>query len=148
MKVILLENIKSKGFKGDVIEVSDGYAQNFLFPQNKAVEATQESLDRLMAQEKKAEKEVKRTDKMTKDSAQALDGAEIVIVAKTNEDGTLYGSISRKDIVKAAKESSIQLKVSNLKSYTPLKEVGEHAVTAEFSGGYEANFRVIVEGKK
>ncbi len=148
MKVILLENVKSKGYKGDVIEVSDGYAQNFLFPQNKAVEATQESIDKLNAQAKRAEKEVRQASKATRDAAQALDGAKVVVQAKTNEDGTLYGSISKNDIIKAAKASSVVIKTSNLKKYEPIKEVGEHAVVAEFKGGYEANFRVIVEAKK
>ncbi len=148
MKVILLENVKSKGYKGDVIDVSDGYAQNFLFPQNKAVEATQEAIDRLRAQAKKAEKEVKRASKAVRDAAQALEGAEILVQAKTNDDGTLYGSVSKNDIIKAAKASSITLKASNLKGYEPVKEVGEHSVTAEFSGGYEASFRLIVEAKK
>ena len=103
MKVILIESVKGKGFSGDVIEVSDGYARNYLFAQSLAIEATPEALHRVAAQEKKVQKETKRSEKAARGAADALEGMELTVGAKVNEDGVLYGAVSAKEIVAAAK---------------------------------------------
>ncbi len=147
MKVILIENVKGKGFRGDVIDVSDGYAQNFLFPQAMGVPATPDAINKIKAQEAKALKEAKRGEKISKEGANMLEGVELTVVARTNEDGTLYAAVSAKDIVKAAKEKGIKLGVKQIQSHEPIKETGTFELVAEFAGGYEANFSVVVEEK-
>ncbi|MEK7529962.1 MAG: 50S ribosomal protein L9 [Patescibacteria group bacterium] len=146
MKVILIESVKGKGFSGDVIEVSDGYARNYLFAQSLAIEATPEALHRVAAQEKKVQKETKRSEKAARGAADALEGMELTVGAKVNEDGVLYGAVSAKEIVAAAKASGATLKTEYIKDHEPIKELGEYDLEAEFPGGYEATFRVIVIG--
>lgn len=147
MKVILIDNVKGKGFSGDVIEVSDGYARNYLFAQSLAIEATPEALHRIAAQEKKAQKETKRSEKIARAAADVLEGMELTVGAKVNEDGVLYGAVSAKEIVAAAKASGAVLKPEYIKAHEPIKELGEYDLEAEFPGGYEASFRVIVVEK-
>ncbi|MBI2476725.1 50S ribosomal protein L9 [Candidatus Uhrbacteria bacterium] len=147
MKVILLKNVTGKGMEGDVVDVSNGYARNFLFPQNLAIEATPEALERLKAQERKAAKEAKGRDRASRQSAEALEGSELVVRAKVNEDGTLYGAISAKDIVKAARAGGMALKPEYIREHEPIKETGEYALWADFPGSYEASFHLIVEAE-
>lgn len=147
MNVILLKDVKGKGYKGDVVEVSDGYANNFLFPQALAVIATPEALARVKAQEKRAAKESSKAENASKQSAAKLEGLVLTVAVKTNEEGALYAALSGKEVVKAAKEKGLALTPKQIKFTDPVKETGNHAVTAEFSGGYEAQFTVTVEAK-
>lgn len=147
MKVILLKDVKGKGYKGDVIEVSDGYANNFLFPQALGVAATKEALDKMKAQEKRAAKESALADKAARKSVSELEGVTVTVKAKTNDDGTLYAALAEKDVVKAAKEDGVSLKPKQIRFTSPIKETGSHQVVAEFKGGYEAEFTVVVEAK-
>ncbi|MBT6254175.1 50S ribosomal protein L9 [Candidatus Uhrbacteria bacterium] len=147
MKVILLEDIKGKGYRGDVLEVSDGYAQNFLFPQAMGVPATPDALAKIKAQEAKAAKEAKRGEKASKDAAGMLEGVVLTLSAKTNDEGSLYAAVSAKDIASAAKEQGIKITPKQVKAHDPIKEAGTFELTAEFPGGYEASFSLIVEEK-
>lgn len=147
MKIILLGDVKGKGYKGDVIEVSDGYAQNFLFPQNLAIPASDDALARLQAQEKKAKREAKQENKVSRSAAESLEGEIITVKAKTNEDETLYAAVSSKDIVNAAKEAGIKLSQKDIKDHDPIKETGEYRLSAEFKGGFEAQFTLVVEAR-
>ena len=147
MKVILLKDVKSKGYRGDVVEVSDGYANNFLFPQALAVLATKDALAQIQAQENRAVKETVKADSAAKKAVTELEGSVLTISAKTNEDGTLYAALSEKEVVKAAKEKGIMLKPKQIKFSDPIKETGMHAVVAEFKGGYEARFSLEVSAK-
>ena len=147
MKVILLKDVKSKGYKGDVVEVSDGYANNFLFPQALAVPATPESLAKMKAQEKRAARESSLADKAARKSVSELEGVTVTVTVKTNDDGTLYAALPEKDVVKAAKEDGVSLKPKQIRFSTPIKETGTYQVIAEFAGGYEAEFTVVVQSK-
>ncbi|NQV12016.1 50S ribosomal protein L9 [Candidatus Uhrbacteria bacterium] len=147
MKVILLEDVKDKGYKGDIIDVSDGYAKNFLFPQSMGVPATPDAIAKIKASAAKAVKEAKRGEKVYKDAAGQLEGAELVLSAKANEEGSLYAAVSAKDIVAAASEQGIKLTPKQIADHDPIKEAGSFELTAEFPGGYEATFTLIVEEK-
>ena len=144
MKIIFLQDVRGKGKRGEVKEVSDGYARNFLFPQTLAVEATPDALNRIAAQDQKAKKEAKRSHKAARVVADALEGAELTVTAKVNEDGVLYGAVSSKEISAAARAAGIALKPTQIKDHEPIKELGEYNLEAEFPGGYEASFRVMV----
>ena len=147
MKIILLSDVKGKGYKGDVVEVSAGYAQNFLFPQNLAIPASDEAVNRLKAQEKKAKKEAKNENKASRSAAEGLEGSTLTVKAKTNEDGTLYAAVSAKEIVAAAKKAGIKLAVKAIRDHDPIKETGEFSLSAEFKGGFEAQFTLVVEAR-
>jgi large subunit ribosomal protein L9 len=104
MKVILLADIKSVGKKGEVINASDGYARNFLFPRKLAQEATEENLH-ILNQKKENERKKKVAEvEEAQATAEKLKGKEIKIVAKSGENGRLFGAITNKDISEAIKK--------------------------------------------
>ncbi|HBU27622.1 TPA: 50S ribosomal protein L9 [Candidatus Uhrbacteria bacterium] len=147
MKVILLKDVKGKGYKGAVVDVSDGYAQNFLFPQALGVPATKEALLKMQAQEKRVERELVKVDDQARRAVAELDGTTLTLAVKANDDGTLYAAVSEKDVVKAAQEQGVKLKPKRVVFSAPIKEIGSFLVVAEFPGGYEAEFSIIVEAK-
>ena len=132
MKVILLEDIKGKGKAGDIINVSDGYARNFLFPQKKALEGTKENLDSYKT--KKAAKNHKMQMELdnAKKFAKEIDGMEIKMEAKSGENGKLFGSITVQDIaneIKIQKNIDIDKKKIGLKDN--IKSVGVYEVNVK-----------------
>ncbi|MEK7108064.1 MAG: 50S ribosomal protein L9 [Patescibacteria group bacterium] len=147
MQVILLQDVKGRGFKGNVVEVSDGYANNFLFPQALAVPATKDALERLKAQETKTARLAAREEKAAREAAKAMEGAELMVAAKADEKGTLYAAVSAKDVTKAAKAEGVTLKPEYVVFNKPIKQIGTYTLTAEFPGGYEAEYTLTVEAK-
>ncbi|MFH1611004.1 MAG: 50S ribosomal protein L9, partial [Patescibacteria group bacterium] len=103
MKVILLQNVKNVGNQGDVKEVVEGYARNFLFPQHLAVEATEHSIRQQEEKKKAASNKEKKHEKMDKQMIAKIDGAEVLISAKA-DNGKLYASITARDVVQGLKE--------------------------------------------
>ncbi len=147
MKVILLKDVKGRGFKGSVIEISDGYANNFLFPQALAVPATQAAMDKLRAQEAKTARLAAREEKAAREAAKAMEGLELTVAAKADEKGTLYAAVSAKDVVKAARAEGVSLKPEYVVFSKPIKQTGVYMLTVEFPGGYEAEYSLTVESK-
>lgn len=145
MKVILLEDVKSHGRKGEVIEVSEGYARNFLFPQHLGVEATEASLHEKEQKEKAAVKRSKKQENEEKKKAKELDGFEVIIKAKA-ENGSLYGSVGAKEVVSALKAAKQKVKVEMIE-FNSQKEVGTYEAIVNFPSGFEATITVIIEKK-
>jgi len=101
MRIILKETIESLGIIGSEVDVADGYARNFLFPQNKAVKATPQN-HRMLEQEKaKFDLQIAKEKSMAEEMAQRLEGVECTVKARTADDGRLYGSVTVRDIVDA-----------------------------------------------
>ncbi len=144
MKVILLQDVENLGIKNDIKDVADGFARNFLFPKNLAKPATEAAIKQseqekeLMA--KKAEEDLAATELVVSQ----LDGQEIEILAKTEENGKLYGSITAAKIAKALKDKGFDIKLKQVKLAEPIKEAGEKEVIIEFSHGLEAKIKIIV----
>lgn len=104
MKVILLADVKNVGKKGEVVNASDGYARNFLFPRKLAQEATQENLH-IVNQKKENERKKKLAEiEEAQALADKLKGKEIKLTAKSGENGRLFGAITNKDIADAIKK--------------------------------------------
>lgn len=101
MKVIFLEDVKGKGKKGEVKEVSTGYAQNFLLKNNKAVEATAANLSQLDGQKKRAQKDAAAELAEAKQLKEKIDSLTVELKAKSGEGGRLFGSITSKQIAQA-----------------------------------------------
>lgn len=147
MKVILLKDVKSIGKAGDVKEVSNGYARNFLFPGKLAQVATPELIKRAEAQKadlvKKSEEELEKTEKL----ASELDGFVIKIKAKANEEGKLFGSIKPEMIREVLIKEKLNIGgISAEKISTEsIKELGEHKVSINLPHGLEAVIVVVVE---
>lgn len=150
MKVILLQDIENLGKKDEVKEVANGYARNFLLPRKLVMIATKEAIKQLELRKeteaKKAEEELKKIQEIAKN----LDGLEIEIPVKIDENGQFYGSITAFKLSKILKEKGYNISKNQIKLEKPIKEVGEYDVVVEFPHGLEAKIKVIVveEAKK
>jgi large subunit ribosomal protein L9 len=143
MKVVLLETTKGLGEKGDVAEVSEGFARNFLFPQHKAIEATPQKLRELKEQKAAVERSEKKEVKEHRALATAIDGAELIIPAKA--DGiSLYAAITVTDIARALKEQGHKVPKKFIQ-FNPAKETGEYKATIAFPSGFDAVVSVTIE---
>ena len=142
MKVILQQDIKKLGNKGDIVEVSEGYGRNFLLPRKAAVLATAENLN--VAKAKKASKD--RKDAMAADEAKLmakqLQSVEVTIPVKIGEGGKLFGSVTGKDVSLALKEKNIDIDKKKISIPSPIKTAGEH--TAEIKLFTDVNVTVTV----
>jgi len=145
MKVLLLQDIKGTGNKGQILEVSDGYARNFLLPKKLAKIASKELINQLKQSEERENKLMEQELKANQKKASQIDGEEIEIKVKASATGTLYSAIGSAKIVEEIKK---QIK-SNIKSEQvvlnkPIKEIGEYKIKIKFGHGLEAELRVIV----
>lgn len=145
MKVILLEDVKSLGLKGDVVEVSEGYAMNFLFPQHMAVEATEGALKEKESREKAASARVKKEEKEEKKLAARLDGFELIIAAKADA-GKLYAAVGKKEIAQGLKDAGYKVDPKWI-DFKPAKELGASEAVVNFPSGFEATVNVVIEAK-
>ncbi len=143
MKLILLENVKNLGFKGEVVEVSEGYARNFLFPQHLAVEASDTALRQVKEREQAAEKKEKKEVKVERKIASELDGEEVTIQAKS-EKGTLFAAVGPKDVAKALKAKGFKVDVKWI-TFEPKKEAGTYEALVQFPAGFESTVSVLIE---
>jgi large subunit ribosomal protein L9 len=144
MKVLLCQDIQRVGWLGDVVEVSVGYARNYLLPQGLAKAAT-ENNSRAIAQEKvqRAEERIKEQKRMAA-AAEALAGAEAVLAAKANEQGHLFGSITEKMIAENLRAQGFQVANEIVVLHDHIKEVGVHTVILKFAEGIQQEVKVTV----
>lgn len=146
MKVILLEDVKSLGKAGDVVNVSDGYARNMLLPKKLGLEANNKNLNDLKLKRKHEEKVAKENLEAAKALAEEISGKEVVVALKTGEGGKTFGSVSTKEIAAAAKEQ-IQMELDKKKMQLPdggLKTLGVHEVTIKFHPKVTGTLKVKV----
>ena len=130
MKIILLERVANLGSLGDIVEVKNGYARNFLVPQGKAKRATPANLAEFEA--RRAEYELNQTDILSNAQARhaRIDGVVFTIKAKAGVDGKLFGSVTSMDIAEAICATGVDVKRSEITLPTgPLKTIGEFDVT-------------------
>jgi len=132
MKVILLEDVKGTGKKGQVVNASDGHARNFLFPRKLAIEATDANLHSLNTQQKKAEHKVAQEVKAAQEIAEKLQAKAVVINAKVGDKGRMFGSITNKEVAEAI-QSQLGVTVDKKKIVLTeqVKAVGKYTATAK-----------------
>lgn len=118
MKVIFLQDVKGKGKKGEVKEVSVGYAQNFLLKNNVAIEATPGNLSKLEGQQKRVQKDAAEELKDAEALKEKIDGITVEMKAKSGEGGRLFGSITTKQIAEALNKAE-GIKVDRRKMELP-----------------------------
>ncbi|MBI2450768.1 MAG: 50S ribosomal protein L9 [Parcubacteria group bacterium] len=144
MQVILLKDIKNLGKKYDIKKVADGYAQNFLIPQELAKPANSDAVAKIETikknEETKAENELKKIEIL----AEKIDGREIVIPAKITKDDKIYGSISKEKIAEILEKDGIKIDSKQIKLNSPIKEIGEFSVAIRFDHGLEAEIIISV----
>ena len=144
MKVILLQDVKGQGKKGELCNISDGYARNYLFPKNLAIEADSAAMNELKNREaSKAHHKQEEVDAANA-LAEKLNGKTVTIHAKAGTAGRLFGSVTTKEIA-AQIESEYRVSVDRKKMSAPdIKNFGEYDVQIKFYPGVTANFTVKV----
>ena len=144
MKVILKQDVKGQGKKGELVNVSDGYARNFLFPRDLAVEADAQAMN----DPKNREEAAKYRDDMEKKSAQAaaglLTGKTLKLTAKAGQGGRLFGSVTTKEVAEELKKQ-FGLDIEKRKiAMADIKAYGSYEAEIKFSHGITAKLTVIV----
>jgi large subunit ribosomal protein L9 len=126
MEVVLLERVEKLGQMGDVVNVKDGYARNYLLPQSKALRATAANMAQFEAQ--RAQLEARNLEAKTEAAAVAekLDGQQFVIIRQASEAGSLYGSVVARDVADVATEGGFTVEKRQIVLEKPVKELGLH----------------------
>lgn len=148
MKVILLEDVKSLGKNGEVVNVNDGYARNLLFKKNLGIEATKQNLNDLKLQKQNNDKlEAERLEEAKK-LAKELEEKEVVLAIKTGSDGRVFGSVSTKEIAEAAKEQlGYELDKKKMHLKDAIKSIGTFHVPVKLHPKVTVELKVVVKEK-
>ena len=144
MKVILLQDVKGKGKKGQLLEVSDGYARNFMLPRKMAIEATPDAGNTMRMNDKATQERIAREKAEALDTSKKLRELTVVVKAKGGGAGRLFGSITNQEIADALKaKSGITLDKRKIVMSDPIKNVGTYTVTCKL--GYEITAPLTVK---
>lgn len=136
MKVIFLEDVKGKGKKGELKDVSDGYARNFLLPKKLAKEATTDNLNTFKLQEKAKAAQIAREKAEAQENAKKLENMQVKVAAKAGANGRLFGAVTSKEISEAlAKQHGMNIEKNKIVLSEPIKSYGAFDVKCKF--GYE-----------
>lgn len=148
MKVILLEDVKALGKKGEIVEVNDGYARNFLLKTKKGVEATGKNLNDLKLQKANVEKVAQENLAAAQELGKKLEAGKVEVTIKTGEGGKVFGSVSSKEI-SAAVEKQMGLKVDKKKIQLKeqIKTLGTHNIPVKLHAKVTAELKVVVKGE-
>lgn len=136
MKVILLQDIRGKGKKGQLLEVSDGYARNFMLPRKLAIEATPDAVNTMKMNDKAAQERIAREKAEAMEIARKLRGLTLVVTARGGGNGRLFGSVTNQEIADTLKtKEGIALDKRKIVISDPIKNAGTYTVTCKL--GYE-----------
>lgn len=146
MKVILLEDVKSLGKKGQIVNVSDGYARNLLLPKKLGVEATGKNMNDLKLQKAHEDKVAQENLDAAKAFAEELKDKQVTVGIKVGEGGRTFGSISAKEIAEAAKaQLGYELDKKKLQLSAPIKELGTTMVPIKLHQKVTGELKVVVK---
>ena len=149
MKLILSQDVRNLGKRGDIVNVARGYARNYLFPKNLAIDATEHNIleaERIKEDRLKREEEVMN---IATNLRQALEGVHIVIAQSSTDEGTLYASITKNQIIDAIEKfSGTRVEEGIISIPKAVKEIGLHKINLEISSEIviEVDLEVIPEG--
>jgi len=136
MKVILLQDVKGKGKKGQMLEVSDGYARNFMLPKKIAIEATPDAINTMRMNDKATQERIAREKAEAMAIAKQLREMTVTVTAKGGGSGRLFGSVTNAEVAEAlAKQSGIKLDKRKIVLGETIKNVGTYTATCKL--GYE-----------
>ena len=144
MKVILLQDVKGKGKKGQLLEVSDGYARNFMMPKKLAIEATTDAINTMRMNDKATQERIAREKAEALATGKKLRELTVIVTAKGGGNGRLFGSITNQEIADAlAKQAGIKLDKRKIVIADAIKNVGTYTVTCKL--GYEISAPLTVK---
>ncbi|MDE7019019.1 MAG: 50S ribosomal protein L9 [Lachnospiraceae bacterium] len=145
MKVILLEDVKSLGKKGEIVNVSDGYARNFVLPKKLGVEANSKNMNDLKLQKANEEKVAKEQLAAAQELAKVIESKEVIVKMKSGEGGKTFGSISSKEIAaEAKKQCDLELDKKKIQLPEPIKSLGVYEVGVKLHVKVTAKLKVKV----
>ena len=143
MKVILLQDVKGKGKKGQLLEVSDGYARNFMLPRKIAIEATADAVNTMRMNDKATQERIAREKAEAMETAKKLRELTVTVTAKGGGNGRLFGSVTNQEIADALKaKAGIVLDKRKMVIADAIKNVGTYTVTCKL--GYEISAPLTV----
>ena len=144
MQVILLERVAKLGQMGEVVNVKDGYARNFLLPQRKALRASEGNIKAFDAQKAQFEANNLETRKEAEAMAEKLNGQQFVVIRSASDTGSLYGSVSTRDAAEAATAEGFTVDRKQVILSAPIKELGLHAVIVRLHPEVDAEIELNV----
>ncbi|MDD3219903.1 MAG: 50S ribosomal protein L9 [Lachnospiraceae bacterium] len=145
MKVILLQDVKALGKKGETVNVSDGYARNMLFPKKLAAEANTKNMNDLKLQKAHEDKVAQEILDEAKAFAEEIATKQIVLAIKVGDGGRTFGSISTKEIAEAAKtQLNYDIDKKKMQLSNPIKSIGTHMVPIRLHPKVTAELKVVV----
>ena len=143
MKVILTQDVKGKGKKGQMIEVSDGYARNFMLPKKLAIEATPDAINTMKMNDKATQERIAREKAEALEISKKLRAMTLVVKAKGGGAGRLFGAVTNQEIAAALEKQGVKLDKRKIVIADPIKNVGTYTVTCKL--GYEINAPLTVK---
>ena len=145
MKVILQQDVKGQGKKGQMVNVSDGYARNFLLPKKLAVEASADNVNTMKLQEKARQAKLAEEKAQAEATAEQLKGLTVRIVAKAGTGGRLFGAVTTKEISDALKaQHNIDISKTKLVQDEPIKSFGGYELKAKLGHDVVGTVKVVV----
>jgi len=144
MKVLLCEDVKSLGWLGDIVEVNEGYARNYLLPQGLAKVATEANVRAIAERKTRRSEERIKERRHLEEAAKAVEGAEVVLAAKANEQGHLFGSIAVSQIAENLRAQGFVVADEIVQLPEHIKQVGTHAVALRYADDLKVEVRVVV----
>lgn len=146
MKVVLNQDVKGTGKKGQMVEVSDGYARNFLLRKNLAIEATQQNINNAEAKAKAEKHRQEQLLQQAKEQAAKLEGQQVTLKVKTGETGKLFGAVTNKEIADVLqKQFGYELDKKKIVLAEPIKQAGSYQVELKPYGNVSCKITVTVE---
>jgi len=144
MKVLLCEDVKKLGWLGDVVEVNEGYARNYLLPQGLAKAATEVNIKAIAKDKaKRAERRIQEKGRL-EEVVKKVEGAEAVLAAKANEQGVLFGSIAAGQIAENLRAQGFEVADEVVQLHEHIKQVGTHSIKLKFDSDLTATVSVVV----
>lgn len=145
MKVIFTTDVRGQGKKGEMKEVSDGYARNYLLPRNLATEATADNLNALKLKEKAKQAQMAREKAIAEENARKLAGVQVTVRAKAGSGGKLFGAVTSQEISDALREQhGIEIEKNKIVQADPIKAFGSYTVKAKLGYEISGNINVLV----
>ena len=144
MKVLLTSDVNKLGWLGDVVDVADGYARNYLFPQGLANVATESNIKAIAKAKAQRAEQRKLELEQLEDAAKVVEGAEAVIAAAANEQGHLFGSVFKKEIAENLRAQGLAVADDVVALDEHIKQVGTYSINLRFAEGITAAVSVVV----